>query len=127
MLTEDQIAAQSGMPSYLDEKANTLGVLANGMPTTKWINSKDQQVKDDIVNEQENIRSLGRQAYDSLVATGHDPARAHDIVTTALIGTAIGDSDWSKEDKPEGDKSAGKSGQPLVSPGGVSFTVEKAK
>lgn len=101
-LNESQIEQATGLPAFLDEKANSLGLKTNGMPSDMFIKSTKQQIKDDLKNERETVLYQGQQFYSSLVAQGMTPDEANNTINGALTGTAIGAQDWSnpKPDNP---------------------------
>ncbi|MDK9364171.1 phage DNA ejection protein [Lelliottia wanjuensis] len=106
-LNEAQIEQATGLPAFMDEKANTLGLKAHGMPSKMFMDSTRQQIKDDLKNERETIKNQGYQFYTSLLAQDHTPEEANKIINGALAGTAIGAQDWSKMG-PDNSSSDGK-------------------
>lgn len=97
-LTADQIEQSTGLPAWFDKKANELGITSNGMPSDMFIDSTDQQIKDDLHNEQQTILEQGQQFHSSLVGQGYSNDDANELVNGAMTGTAIGARDWSKKD-----------------------------
>ncbi|MFU1851413.1 hypothetical protein [Citrobacter portucalensis] len=99
-LNDHDIEGATGLPQWSSNKANELGILANGKPSDEWMNATTSQIHDDIKNERATITQQGQQAYDSLIASDVPPEVANARVNKAMIGTGIMPRDWSKQDQP---------------------------
>lgn len=99
-LNDHDIESATGLPQWSSNKANELGILANGKPSDEWMNATTSQIHDDIKNERATITQQGQQAYDSLIASDVPPEVANARVNKAMIGTGIMPRDWSKQEQP---------------------------
>lgn len=94
-LTEGQIEQSTGLPAFFDEKANSLGLKTNGMPSKMFISSTKQQIKDDLKNERATLAQQGKQFYQSLRDEGYSDEDAKRYIDHGMMGTGLGPQDWS--------------------------------